>query len=61
VPKSVDVDLIDRPGEPFLGVGEASQGPMAAALANALADATDVRVRGLPLSPSRLKAALARA
>lgn len=55
VPKSVEVDLIDRPGEPFLGVGEASQGPMAAALANAVADATGERMRDLPLSPPRLR------
>ena len=45
-------------GEPFLGTGEASQGPAGAALANALADATGVRVRELPLSAARVKAAL---
>ncbi|MGF6660891.1 nicotinate dehydrogenase subunit B [Paraburkholderia atlantica] len=49
VPKRVDVLLIDRPGLPFLGVGEAAQGPAAAALANAIDDATGVRVRDLPL------------
>jgi len=43
---------------PFLGAGEAAQGPAAAALANALADATGVRIRDLPLSPNRLQAAL---
>lgn len=59
VPQSVDVEIIDRPGQPFLGVGEASQGPTAAALANALADATKLRLRDLPLSPRRVKAALA--
>ncbi len=58
VPKSLEVDLIDRPGQPFLGVGEASQGPMAAALANAVADATGQRIRDLPLSPPRLAALL---
>jgi nicotinate dehydrogenase subunit B len=58
VPKKVDVELIDRPGLPFLGVGEAAQGPMAAALANALADATGQRVRQLPLAGPRLKALL---
>ncbi|MCP6172672.1 xanthine dehydrogenase family protein molybdopterin-binding subunit, partial [Klebsiella pneumoniae] len=40
VPRSVAVEVIDRPGEPFLGTGEASQGPAAAALANAIAAAT---------------------
>jgi nicotinate dehydrogenase subunit B len=49
VPKRVDVLLIDRPGLPFLGVGEAAQGPAAAALANAIDDATGVRLRDLPL------------
>jgi CO/xanthine dehydrogenase Mo-binding subunit len=58
VPASVDVQLIDRPGEPFLGCGEASQGPGAAALANAVADATGRRVRDLPLTAARIKAAM---
>jgi nicotinate dehydrogenase subunit B len=49
VPKQVEVLLIDRPGLPFLGVGEAAQGPAAAALANAIDDATAVRIRDLPL------------
>lgn len=57
-PHSVDVELIDRPGQPFLGVGEAAQGPMAAALANAIAHATGLRFRALPMSPARLRAAL---
>ena len=50
VPESVAVHVIDRPGAPFLGTGEAAQGPTAAALANAVADATGIRVRNLPLS-----------
>jgi CO/xanthine dehydrogenase Mo-binding subunit len=57
-PERVDVHVIDRPGEPFLGAGEAGQGPTAAALANAVADATRVRLRDLPLSPERVAAAL---
>jgi nicotinate dehydrogenase subunit B len=59
VPQSVEVHLIDRPGEHFLGIGEAAQGPTAAAMANALADASGVRIRELPLNPARLRAALA--
>ena len=58
VPGSVAVHVIDRPGQPFLGAGEAGQGPAAAALANAVADATGLRLRDLPLSPERVKAAL---
>ena len=59
VPQSLEVHVIDRPGEHFLGTGEASQGPAAGALANALAHASGVRVRELPYSPPRLRAALA--
>ncbi|MCC8404558.1 molybdopterin-dependent oxidoreductase [Paraburkholderia sp. MMS20-SJTN17] len=58
VPKRVDVLLIDRPGLPFLGVGEAAQGPAAAALANAIDDATGVRIRDLPLLGAKGKNAL---
>jgi CO/xanthine dehydrogenase Mo-binding subunit len=44
---------------PFLGTGEATQGPASAAIANALADATGVRLRELPLDRPRVRAALA--
>ncbi len=52
VPDSVEVVVVDRPGEPFLGLGEAAQGPTAAAIANAVADAAGVRVRELPIGRS---------
>ena len=55
---SIEVALIDRPGAPFLGTGEASQGPTGAALANAAFDAVGVRFRRLPLTPDRVKAGL---
>jgi CO/xanthine dehydrogenase Mo-binding subunit len=58
VPGSVRVHVLNRPGTPFLGAGEAAQGPASAALANAVADATGARVRDLPLSPDRVKAAI---
>jgi nicotinate dehydrogenase subunit B len=58
VPRQVEVVLIDRPGLPFLGVGEAAQGPAAAALANAIADAIGVRIRRLPLLGPRSKDSL---
>ncbi|MCP8939304.1 molybdopterin-dependent oxidoreductase [Alsobacter sp. SYSU M60028] len=54
----VEVVLIDRPGAPFLGTGEAAQGPTGAALANAVADATGVRFRRGPFTPERVKAGL---
>lgn len=58
VPASVDVHIIERPGQPFLGTGEAGQGPTAAAIANAFRQATGVRLRDLPLSQARVKAAI---
>jgi nicotinate dehydrogenase subunit B len=51
----VEVVLIDRPGEPYLGTGEASQGPTGAALANAIFDAVGVRLRRVPFTPDRVK------
>jgi nicotinate dehydrogenase subunit B len=57
-PQAVEVHVINRPGQPFLGTGEAAQGPTAAALANAIANATGLRLRDMPLSPERMKAAL---
>jgi nicotinate dehydrogenase subunit B len=58
VPGSIDVYVMDRPGLPFLGAGETAQGPTSAALANALADATGVRLRDMPLTPAKVKAAI---
>jgi CO/xanthine dehydrogenase Mo-binding subunit len=57
---AVEVVLIDRPEAPPLGAGEATQGPVAAAIANALYDALGVRVRELPLTPERIVAAMER-
>lgn len=54
----VEVVLINRPGAPFLGTGEASQGPTSAALANAVFEATGVRFRQLPFTPERIKQGL---
>jgi CO/xanthine dehydrogenase Mo-binding subunit len=55
----VEVALINRPEERPLGVGEGAQGPMAAAIANAFAQATGRRLRDLPLTAERVKARLA--
>ncbi|PYS51848.1 MAG: xanthine dehydrogenase family protein molybdopterin-binding subunit [Acidobacteria bacterium] len=55
---SVDVALIDRPELAPLGAGEAATAPVAAALANAIFDATGVRLRNVPFTPERVKAAL---
>lgn len=58
VPDDVQVHVLPQPGLPFLGAGETAQGPTAAAFANAIADATGVRLRDMPLTPDKLKAAL---
>ena len=58
LPDAVEVHLINRPGQPFLGTGEAAQGPTAAAIANAVANATGMRLRELPLTRQRIKAAI---
>jgi CO/xanthine dehydrogenase Mo-binding subunit len=58
VPDRVDVHVVDRPGQPFLGCGEAGQGPTAAAIANAVANAAGKRLRDLPLTAARIKAAI---
>jgi CO/xanthine dehydrogenase Mo-binding subunit len=58
VPDTVSVRILDQPGAPFLGCGEAAQGPASAALANAVANATGKRIRDLPLNSARIKAAV---
>jgi CO/xanthine dehydrogenase Mo-binding subunit len=55
----IETVLLDRPNERSLGAGEASQGPAAAAIANAFAAATGKRIRELPFTPERVKATLA--
>ncbi len=57
---AVEVALLDRPNLPPLGAGEASTAPVAAALANAIFDATGVRLRSVPFIAERVKAALGR-
>jgi nicotinate dehydrogenase subunit B len=54
----VQVSLIHNPAQPPLGAGEVSQGPTAAALANAIHAALGVRVRQMPLTRDRILAAM---
>lgn len=54
----VEVIVVDRPDLPSVGAGEASQGPTAAAVVNAVADALGTRIRRLPLTFARVAAAL---
>ena len=58
VPESVEVHVIDRPGQPFLGAGETGQGPTAAAVANAVSAALGRRMRDLPLTRERVREAV---
>jgi len=55
---AVDVVLLNRPEERSLGTGEGSQGPTVAAIANAIANATGTRLRDLPFTRDKVKAAL---
>jgi CO/xanthine dehydrogenase Mo-binding subunit len=60
-PEAIEVVLINRPEVPPTGAGEPSIRVIPAAVANAFFDATGVRLRKVPLTPERVKAALARA
>jgi nicotinate dehydrogenase subunit B len=54
----IDVLMLPRPDQPPLGVGESASVPSAAAIANAIFDATGVRFRELPFTPERILAGL---
>ena len=56
----IDIALIDRPTQPPLGAGEPACTPVGAALANAVFDATGVRLRTVPFTPARVKIQFAR-
>ena len=58
IPAQVDIVLINHPELPPNGAGEPSSRATAAAIANAIFDATGTRVRQTPLTPARVKAAL---
>ncbi|AYD04002.1 molybdopterin cofactor-binding domain-containing protein [Neorhizobium sp. NCHU2750] len=54
----IDVLMVRRPDDEPLGVGESASVPSAAAIVNAVYDATGLRFRELPLTPDRVLAAL---
>jgi CO/xanthine dehydrogenase Mo-binding subunit len=64
VPERLDIVLVNgdpnptRPDLPPYGAGEASLKPMLAAIANAIHDATGVRIRRVPFRDDRVLAAL---
>jgi hypothetical protein len=57
-PEAIDVVLVDRPEIAPSGAGEPAIRPVAAAIANAVFDATGVRIRRVPFSPDNVKSAL---
>jgi nicotinate dehydrogenase subunit B len=57
VPK-VEAVLINRPGQPSWGAGEQTPTTIPAAIANAIFDATGARLRQIPFTPDRVRAAL---
>ena len=54
-PETIDIVLLNQPEQPPTGAGEPSIRPVAAAIANAVFDATGVRIRRVPFSPDRVK------
>jgi nicotinate dehydrogenase subunit B len=57
----VTIDLIDRPTDPPWGAGEPAGAVIPGAISNAIFDATGVRLRSVPFTPAKVKAALASA
>jgi nicotinate dehydrogenase subunit B len=55
---NVDIALINRQDVAPLGAGELATVPVPAAIANAIFDATGVRLREVPFTPKRILAAL---
>jgi CO/xanthine dehydrogenase Mo-binding subunit len=49
--------LMERPGEPFLGAGEASSGPTGGAIINAIYNAVGLRLRRMPFNPDQIRLA----
>ena len=58
VPDEIAITLINRPDKPSVGAGEPAAAPVMAAVANAIFDATGVRLRSVPFTAERVKAAL---
>jgi CO/xanthine dehydrogenase Mo-binding subunit len=56
---AIEIVLINRPDMPAAGAGETAVTVTAGAIANAFFDATGVRLRQVPFTPERVKAALA--
>ncbi|MFH5923097.1 xanthine dehydrogenase family protein molybdopterin-binding subunit [Roseomonas xinghualingensis] len=57
----IDIDLLDRPGEKPWGAGEPAAAVIPSAVSNAVFDATGIRLRSIPFTPPRVKAAMRQA
>jgi len=55
---TIETVLINRPGMPYLGLGEGAMGPVCAAIANAIFRAVGIRLRRVPFTPEQIRAAL---
>jgi nicotinate dehydrogenase subunit B len=51
----VIIEMINRPDQPAVGAGEATNSAIPAAIANAIFDATGIRLRTVPFTPERVK------
>ncbi len=58
VPDEIAISLIDRRDQPSFGAGEPATAPVFAAVANAIFDATGARLRSVPFTAERVKAAV---
>jgi CO/xanthine dehydrogenase Mo-binding subunit len=56
---AIEIVLINRPDMPAAGAGETAVTVTAGAIANAIFDATGLRLRQVPFTPERVKAAMA--
>jgi len=54
----IETVLVNRPGMPYLGIGEGTHGPVPAAIGNAVFDAVGVRLRRIPFTPERVRTAM---
>ena len=55
----IEIDLMGSPYDKPMGAGEAASAPVPAAIGNAVFDAVGLRMRRVPLTPARMRAALA--
>jgi CO/xanthine dehydrogenase Mo-binding subunit len=55
---AIEIELVDRPAEKPWGAGEPSAAVVPSAISNAVFDAVGARLRSVPFTPARVKAAI---